>query len=203
MEECAARAGDVLRAGGVVLYPTDTLYGLGADALSDEAVAKIYAIKGRAGQKPIHCIVADLEMAERYTELNGAARALAKKFLPGPLTLVLQKKRGIDTGIAKNMKTVAIRIPDNKFCLALARKFGKPYTTTSANVSGMEAPATVYGILEQLGEDKEEIDLVVDAGALPHRQASSVVDVSGSTLNVIREGAVEKGSILGVLRRTQ
>lgn len=132
-----ARAAQILASGGVILYPTDTLYGLGADALSDEAVAKIKRIKGRNEQKPIHAVVADMAMAERYAGVNNVARSLAQKFLPGPLTLILKKKEGIETGIARDMSTFGIRIPDNVFCLDLAREFGKPFTTTSANASGV------------------------------------------------------------------
>jgi L-threonylcarbamoyladenylate synthase len=196
VEECAGLAAEILRAGGVVLYPTDTLYGLGADAFSDEAVAKVYAIKTRDEKKPIHCIVADIEMAEKYGELTPVARALAEKFFPGPLTLVLKKRKEVAGGITANMKTIGVRVPGNLFCAALARTFGGPITTTSANIAGMEAQGTVYGILQQLGEAQKHINLIVDAGALPHQQASSIVDVSGNTLNIIREGAIEKERIL-------
>src|SRR5271156_4955489 len=92
LEQAVSKAATVLRSGGVILYPTDTLYGLGADALSDEAVAKVYAIKGRDEGKPMHCVVADMQMAARYGEMNELANRLAEKFLPGPLTLILKKK---------------------------------------------------------------------------------------------------------------
>ena len=135
IEECAARAATVLRAGGVVLYPTDTLYGLGSDALSDEAVAKVYALKRREEGKPIHCIVADIGVAEQYAEVTATARTLAQEFMPGALTLVLKKKSGVAMGVARGFETFGIRIPNNSFCLALAKKFGKPYTTTNANIN--------------------------------------------------------------------
>ncbi len=109
-------AAAAIEAGGVVMYPTDTLYGLGADALSDSAVARLYAVKARDEKKPIHAIVADMQMAERYGYVDGAARMLAERFLPGPLTLILKKKEGIETGIAKGIDTFGIRIPDNAFC---------------------------------------------------------------------------------------
>lgn len=199
--ECASLAAEILRAGGVVLYPTDTLYGLGADALSDDAVAKVYTIKGRDGKKPVHCVVSDMSMAERYVEVNSAgwriARKLAEKLLPGALTLILKKKKGIDGGIARDMDTVGIRIPDNEFCLALAREFGGCITTTSANKAGMETERNVEKILEQLGE--ASIDLVVDAGPLPSRQPSTVVDVSGKEPVILREGAISATDIQAVL----
>ena len=190
VEAAALRAAALLRGGGVILYPTDTLYGLGVDALSDGAVAKIYALKGRGKEKPIHCVVSDLEMAAEYADVNDVARKLARDFLPGPLTLVLKKKSGINTGIAKRIDTIGIRIPDNDFCLALARKFGKPYTTTSANASGMEPLSTVDGILTQLGDNARYIDLIIDAGELSKREPSTVVDLSGGTPLILREGAI-------------
>ncbi|HUO56510.1 MAG TPA: L-threonylcarbamoyladenylate synthase [Candidatus Paceibacterota bacterium] len=194
-EEAAARAADVLKRGGVILYPTDTLYGLGADALSDEAVAKVYEIKGREEGKPTHCIVADLIMAERYAEVNDLARALAKEFLPGPLTLILKKREGIDTGIAKNFETFGIRIPDNPFCLALANLFGEPYTTPSANLAGLVPERSPQAILHQLGANESLISLVVDGSELPPRPSSTVVDASSGDLVILREGAIPASKI--------
>jgi len=198
-EIAALRAAEVLRAGGVILYPTDTLYGLGADALSDEAVEKVQQIKGREEGKPIHCIVADTKMAGEYGEFNGTAHRLAKEFLPGPLTIVVEKKAGLDSGIARGIGTIGIRIPKNEFCLTLARAFGKPYTTTSANASGRKTPTTVEGILEQLGESAENISLIIEAGELPDSQPSTVVGVSGSDVVVLREGAIPAADIWTVL----
>lgn len=195
--EAATRAAAVLRAGGILLYPTDTLYGLGADAFSDEAVAKVYAIKGRDEKKPIHCVVADLKMVETYADVNDAARKLAQQFLPGPLTLVLKKKTNVDFGIARGIETVGIRIPDNEFCLDLAKKFG-PYTTTSANVASAQSERTVEKILEQLGERASIIDLAVDAGELPERKASTVVDASSGAARVLREGAIPAEDVLAI-----
>lgn len=188
-----------LQSGGVILYPTDTLYGLGADALSDEAVAKIYTIKGRDEGKPIHAIVRDLEMAERYAFVDGIARILAKRFLPGPLTLILKKKTGIETGIAKGIDTFGIRIPDNTFCMALVDSFGGPITTTSANRAGMQPCESVEEILEQLGENAQQIACVVDGGTLPKRAPSTVVDCSGERPIILREGAISTAEIWDAL----
>jgi L-threonylcarbamoyladenylate synthase len=189
IEDAVRRAAHALASGGVVLYPTDTLYGLGADAFSDKAVAKVYAIKGRDEKKPIHCIVPDIETAEAYAEVNELARKLAEKFLPGPLTLVLKKRTNIDSGIAKNIGTIGLRIPQNNFCIELAKAFG-PYTTTSANVAGGSDQRNVADILSQLGAHASLIDLVIDVGELPEREPSTVVDLSSGQLKVLREGAV-------------
>lgn len=190
--EIIEKAAQVLRAGGVILYPTDTLYGLGADALSDDAVAKVREIKGRDGVKPIHAIVADVDMANQYVEFGEKGFALACAHMPGPLSLILKKRAGIDSGIGKNMDTFCIRIPDNRFCIELARLFGKPYTTTSANLAGAATGRSVQAILEQLGEKASLIDLVIDAGELPERKPSTIVNVSTGEPIIEREGAISR-----------
>lgn len=188
-----------LQHGDVILYPTDTLYGLGADALSDEAVAKIYAIKGRDEGKPIHAIVADMDMAERFAYVDGTAHMLADRFLPGALTLILRKKPGIETGIAKGLDTFGIRIPDNSFCKQLVDAFGGPITTTSANRAGEVSYRTVPAILEQLGEHADAIACAIDAGELPQRAPSTVVDCSGERPIILRVGAISESDIWDAL----
>ena len=192
-------AAKVLRAGGVVLYPTDTLYGLGVDAFSNEAVDKIYAIKGRPAGKPIHCVVESLKVAEEYGVFDPVSRALAKEFFPGPLTIVVEKKQDVQTGVARNIETIGFRIPDNEFCIALAKASKKPYTTTSANVSGQKTQLKVSDVLEQLGEKASGIDLIIDAGELPPRPASTVVGVSESDYVVIRDGQISDTEIAKVV----
>lgn len=195
MDSAVRNAARVLENGGVILYPTDTLYGLGADALSGDAVQKVRSIKGRAERKPIHAIFPDIETAEEYAEINDDARLLAKRYFPGPLTLVLKKRKEIATGIARGIETIGVRIPDNEFCLRLVREFGRPFTTTSANKSGKKAEPTVEKILKQLGAAAGMIDLAIDAGELPKREPSSVVDVSGERPIILREGAISAGEL--------
>ena len=210
IDGCVAKANTILRAGGVILYPTDTLYGLGADALSDEAVDKIYAIKGRDERKTIHAIVADIAMMEKYAEVSDMANMLIKEFLPGPLTLILKKREGVDTGIGRGITTIGIRIPNNPFCLALAKNFGKPITATSANISGQKPERDTKAILEQLLSGNpytsllqktsiRNIDFVIDAGELPESQPSTVVDVSGREPVILREGAISASEIWNIL----
>jgi len=197
----AGRAARVLRAGGVILYPTDTLYGLGADALSDLAFEKVCMIKDRDERRPIHAVFADLGMVEEYAEISPLGRRLAEAFLPGPLTLVFKKKPSVTTGIGHNLSSIGVRIPKNEFCLALAREFGKPFTTTSANVSGAESPATFDGITKQLGGNTKLIDLGIEGGALPAYLRSTVVDVRNHEPHILREGAIsaaEIGKALGI-----
>ena len=189
------KAAGTLRAGGVILYPTDTLYGLGADAFSDEAVDKVYAIKGREAGKAMHAIFSDIAMVEEYAELNDTARKLAEKFLPGALTLVLKKKSDVIGGIARKMETIGVRIPDNFFCIETARALGKPFTATSANLAQNPVLLTVEEILSQLGSAQKGIDLVIDAGMLPLRPPSTVVSLITGVPMFIRIGAISKAEI--------
>ncbi len=197
---CVAKAAEVLRAGGVILYPTDTLYGLGADALSDKAFEKICMIKDRDERRPIHAVFADMTMAGVYAEISHSGRRLAEVFFPGPLTLVFKKRDSVTTGIGHNLSTIGVRIPKSDFCLALAREFGKPYTTTSANTSGVESQSTLDGIIEQLGDNARHIDLAIDGGSLPSYTRSTVVDVREQEPYVLRDGAIATSEILDALR---
>ena len=195
INEAAARAAAVLRAGGVVLYPTDTLYALGADALSDAAVDTIFEIKGRRNDKPMHAIVSNIEMAERYGAVNEMVRSLAARFPKGTLSFVVPK-REIDTGICRGIETFGFRIPDNAFCMALTQVFGAPITATSANASGFVPLRSVDDILAQLGASAVHIDLVIDAGELPEVLPSTVVDCTGDMSKVLREGSVPAKEIV-------
>ncbi len=198
-EHVADYAAAQIDAGSVIIYPTDTLYGLGADALSDSAVKHIYEIKGRDEGKPIHAIVSEMQMAARYAHVNESALKLAEAFLPGALTLILRKRDGIETGVAKGIDTFGIRIPDNSFCRELSERFGGPITTTSANRAGMLPMTTVAAIAEQLGDTALTVTLAVDAGELPKRLPSTVVDCSGDVPTILREGAIPAADIHRVL----
>jgi L-threonylcarbamoyladenylate synthase len=185
-----SRAVEVLQADGVVLYPTDTLYGLGVDAMSNDAVDRVYAIKGRDEHKPIHAIASSLEMVERYAIVEGVGRALAQQYWPGALSVIFKKRDEVVGGIACAIDTIGFRVPDNQFCLELGRAFGAPITTTSANRAGAEPERSAEAILAQLGEAVSLIDLVIDGGELPFSIASTLVDVSQGKIKVLREGKV-------------
>lgn len=195
--EAVVKAAGVLRRGGIIVYPTDTLYGLGADALSDEALEKVYAIKERDRGKPLHCIVASLEMAAEYAIVNDAARKLADKFLPGPLTMILRKRDEVDPALSRGRTEFAIRIPNNEFCLGLAKTFGRPFTTTSANKSDMEPAMVVEKIVEQL-DGGMGIDLAIDAGQAPLAQPSTIVNLVSGHPSILREGAIPGADILAL-----
>lgn len=198
--EAAEKAAEVLRNGGVVLYPTDTLYGLGADALSDEAVAKIFDIKGREEGKPMHAIVGDIKMAAQYTEVSGLVRLLSDRLPKGQITFITQKREGLDEGISRQIETFGFRIPQHAFCIEMIRAFGGPITATSANASGEKPERSVEAILAQLGSGAAHIDLVIDGGELPAREPSTVINFTHDHPLIVRESAVPAADVWSALQ---
>ncbi|MBI5457407.1 threonylcarbamoyl-AMP synthase [Candidatus Kaiserbacteria bacterium] len=194
------RAYEVLWAAGVVLCPTDTQYALLAWAVEDDAVEKIYSIKGRDEKKPLHALVSCVEMAELYSEENVLARKLLGRSPKGKLTVVVTKRPQFSTGILKNINTFAYRIPDDGFLTSLIDEFSMPVTATSANRSGAQPERSVEKILAQLGDSARDIGLVIDAGELPERQPSTVVDLSGVQPVILREGAISAADVWNAIR---
>jgi L-threonylcarbamoyladenylate synthase len=185
----AAWAAATLRAGGIVLYPTDTLYGLAADAGNSEALRRLRQLKGREEGKTFSVAVADMPMMARYALVTPLAARLAAAYLPGALTLVLDAAETRPDQIMRGDGTVAVRIPDHPFCLALAREFGA-YTATSANLAGKEALRNVDDILAQLASSSIEADLAIDAGELPASAGSTIVDARADAPVILRAGAL-------------
>lgn len=189
---------DILNGGGILLYPTDTLYGLGVDALNVEALKKLRTLKGREEGKPISIVVADMKMAEEYAEVTPLALQLAEAFLPGKLTLILNAKGSLPIELTAGTGTVGVRIPNHILCLNLARELGRPYTATSANVSDMDSKNTVSGILAQFEARAGMIDRAIDVGELLESLPSTVVDARGETSHIVRVGAISKEDIQNI-----
>ncbi len=200
MDEAVLAAQEALQRGGVVLYPTDTLYGLAVDAENAEAVRKLRQIKGSSEDKLIQILVRDVSMLEKYARVTGLARSLATTFLPGALAMVLDSFVPFPNGIVDpDHHTISVRIPNHAFCLNLAERFGRPFTTTSANRSGLETLTTIDEILEQLGTQGYVIDVVVDEGVIENRHPSTIVDARGHAPILIREGAIPRGLVQRVV----
>lgn len=188
--ENAAR---IIKNGGVVVYPTDTLYGLGVNALDGKAVKKLFEIKGRNFNKPISIAFSSLRDAKKYVKFNTVALKLAKKFLPGPLTLILPLKRKLPKRLTLGKKMIGVRIPDNKIALKLIKKSGVPITATSANLSGGKNPITAKEAMKQVGN---KVDLVIDAGRCKYKRPSTFVRILGDKIEVIREGVIPKKKLI-------
>ena len=195
------RAARLINRGEVVVCPTDTGYAFAANALDARAIARVFDLKGRSFSNPIHVAVNSIEEAEKYAHINEVARYLADHFLPGALTTVLPKKEIVPSMLVAGLDTVGIRIPDNNVILKLAGAAERPLTTTSANISGKPTPYTVEEIIGQLGENIRKVALILDQGPIKTRELSTIVDLSVSPPQLIRQGLVSWLEIHEVLNR--
>jgi len=190
------RAVSILRRGGVIAMPTDTLYALVAAARDAEAVRRVFAMKGRKFSKPLPLFVSGLAMAERIAVFNPHARRLAGRFWPGPLTIVLPKQPAFESEALAGGDTVALRVPDHDLARAVVEALDAPVTATSANRSSGRDPVSPEEVLRQLDG---EVDFLLDAGPCPVGFASTVVDCTGPELHVTRQGALTEHSLLNAL----
>lgn len=178
----------VIRGGGVVALPTDTLYGLAADPFCADAVAKVFAAKGRAAERALPLIAADLQQViERIGPLSPLALRLAGRFWPGPLTLVVAAPATLDARVTGGAGTVGIRVPGHAVARALCRACDVPLTATSANVSGAPPPDDPDDVERTL---EGRVDLLIDAGRTTGGPPSTIVEVSGPRPTLVRSGAI-------------
>jgi len=182
-------AADLIRAGDLVAFPTETVYGLGADATNGEAVAKLFAAKGRPSFNPLISHGANLEMLLGEADFDDRALALADKFWPGPLTIILPKSQTarISDLACAGLKTVALRIPDHAVALALIKKSGVPIAAPSANASGTLSPTAPHHVADSLGG---AVPLILAGGATQFGLESTVVDLTGAETVIVRAGAL-------------
>ncbi len=195
------RAVELLRVGEVVALPTETVYGLAANALDEKAVAKIFQIKGRPANNPVIVHVAGLEMAKRcVNNWPGSADRLAKAFWPGPLTLVLPRAKGIPDIVAAGGATIGVRWPDHPLIQAVIRECDFPLAAPSANLSGRISPTNAGHVRQQLGG---KILLIVDGGQTQVGIESTVLDLSVSPPQVLRPGMIHVESLAAVCGKVQ
>ncbi len=196
--ENLAKAALVLGEGGLVAFPTETVYGLGGDATNDEAVARIFDAKGRPSFNPLIVHVADLMAAEHVARFDERARNLAERFWPGPLTLVLPRKDGGPVSLlaTAGLDSVAVRIPNHPVALDLLRTFKHPVAAPSANPSGRLSPTTAAHVAEGLGEN---VAMILDGGACPVGVESTVLSLVGERPCLLRPGGVSLEALEGLL----
>jgi L-threonylcarbamoyladenylate synthase len=192
--EAAKKAARALRAGQIIVYPTDTVYGIGVDAHNVGAIQRLRILKQRETKKPITIIVPSIKSIEHYATIPDAAKPLIEKYFPGPLTLILPAKHAIRSEITLH-EGIGIRYPKHEFSETLAHVFGKPFTSTSANRSGRENPKTIQEVLEQFRLDINEIDLVIDGGELSNAVPSTVVSFMFKKPLVLREGKITRAEL--------
>lgn len=172
----------VLADGGVVLYPTDTVYGLGANIFDMNAVRKVFDIKQRSLLKPLSILVSDIEAINLVAKVSNGQKEVINNYLPGPYTFILNKRRIVPRTVTSGSNYVGVRVPGNELACKLASLF--PITTTSANLSDEEVLSCPNEILDQLNCD---VDLVIDVGELKSNHASKIVDLSGRNPKIIRK----------------
>jgi len=178
------RAVDVLKRDGVIVYPTDTIYGLGCDVTSKAAVERIRRIKGRDGNKPMSFVCSDLVQVSRYGHVSNFAHRILKRFLPGPYTFVLTATKETPRVFQSKQKTVGIRIPNHPVPLALVEQLGSPVVSTSANESDEEVVTNPVDLERIFGH---RVDLIMECGTLPVL-ASSVISLVDDAITILREG---------------
>ena len=183
-----------LNSGGVVVFPTDTLYGLGADVFSLAALQRIFSIKGRRADLALPVLVAGLDQVEAVAQpMSAEAQRLAERFWPGPLTLVMRRSPDLPGLVTGGADTVAVRMPGHPVPLELARRLGRPITGTSANRSGQPDLLDLSALENQLGN---LVDHIIQTGPVPAGTASTIVNVTGDTPQLLRGGAISLEEIL-------
>lgn len=193
MDHQITLAVEILRQGGVVAYPTDTLYGLGADAFNEQAVERVFVIKGRPHGMPLPLLLADAQdLAKVASEVSPLAHVLAKTFWPGALTLIVPRSPKVSELVSGRGWKVGVRMPDHPVPRELARRLGAPITGTSANNSGGPDPRTADDVRRQLGD---EVDLIIEGGPAPAGQPSTVLDLTGPLPRIVRQGAVTREAL--------
>lgn len=191
-----AEAAAAIRVGNLIIYPTDTVYGLGADACSDAAVRKVFDAKQRPPKTPLPIAVNSFEMARKIAESTPAAERLFERFLPGPLTMILTAKPKISKLVTAGTGKIGIRVPNHPVALKLIEFVGGPITTTSANLSGKPSPCVVKDAIEQVGRS---VTLALDAGKCKLGVPSTVVDLASGHPKILREGPISADKIKRVL----
>ncbi len=190
------RAAQLARDGGLVVYPTDTVYGLGTNPLMPSAVTRVYRVKERPMDKPLPVLVSSIEAAKRLVEISPVAECLARSLWPGAVTLVLPAKPIAPRELHAGTGRLGVRMPNHQVALRLIEMSGGALVGTSANKHGREGPRTAREVIEQLDG---EVDVVVDAGPAPGGRPSTVVEIRGDEIRLVREGPVGLGAIKRLL----
>lgn len=178
----------VMERGGVVVLPTDTCYGISADVYNKKAVRNVFDIKQRYYRKPVSILVSSIEMLEPFAMMSDLVYTLVEKYLPGQLTIVVPTITGFEMVHGFPLDTVGFRIPDSPINTAIVESLGKPITTTSANMTGQDNCYSLNDLMDQFKHQKLQPDLILDGGLLEFRKPSTVIQVIGDEIQVLRQG---------------
>lgn len=182
---------EVLEKRGLVVAPSDTVYGLLVDATNEAAVQKLVTFKNRPPGKPISVFVSDFAMLQRHVMIKKKQSNLLKELLPGPFTIVLPSFHRVSKNLESERGTLGVRIPNYHFIIDLVRRFGSPITATSANLSGKSIHYSIHSFSNKLPQSKKSlIDLIIDVGTLPKNKPSTIIDLTKQTIKIIRHGDI-------------
>lgn len=192
IEDVVSKTCEVLSKGGVIIYPTETCYGIGVDATNTKALEKLLKYKKFRGSKPISIAVSDIDMAREYVDINEMAENIYSNYLPGPITVISISKGNLTPPVVSLQGAVGVRIPDYNLMLEVIKAYGKPITATSANMSYKSTPYSIDKLLKDLPKKSLGlIDLIIDVDELQHNPPSTVLDTTLNTLSVLRQGKLE------------
>lgn len=198
-EEAIVEAARIMLDGGTVIFPTDTVYGLGCDATNEAAVRKIFRLKRRDGKKPLSIIVRDLEMVKKVAFVDRKLERVLKSVWPGAVTVILWRRHKLPDVLTAGQEKIGLRIPDYKFTFCLSENMGRPYVATSANLAGEPPTTKIADILNYFNENTHKPDLILDGGDLKHSEPSTVLDLTGPKPRIIRIGPVSKNKLMEIL----
>jgi len=190
---------EVIKNGGIVVFPTETVYGIGVNALNANPVERLYKIKQRPEDKPISLLVSSVEMIEQVAQdITELEHALIKEFFPGPLTIILNKKEIVPDIVTAGGSTVGVRMPENEIAFKLIEYAGVPIAAPSANISGNPSGTQLYTVMNEFGEN---VDCYIDGGKSKLGLASTIVQVIDGMPHILREGSISKKQIEEVCKR--
>lgn len=202
-ELASKEAALALLKGRIVMYPTDTLYGLGANVFDTDAIRKIFSIKKRSDKKPLPVMVGSIAMAKAVAVIDKPREKILKNFWPGPFTFILKKKPIVSYLVTAGKNSIALRIPNHYFCNSMIRDFEGPVTATSANISGEEPSPDSREIIDRFNREEFRPDLIVDAGSLPESDPSTIIDLTTDNPRIIRINPTNKQNLLSILETIQ
>lgn len=189
----------IIKDGGIVVFPTETVYGIGVNGLDEKAIKRLYKVKKRPMDKPISLLVENIQMIEKVAkDITKEEYALIKEFMPGPLTIILQKKDIVPNILTANSETVGIRMPENDIAIELIKYVGCPIATPSANISGKPSGINIQDIIQDFGDT---VDYYIDGGKSKIGKSSTVVKIINKKPHILREGTISEQQIIEVLNK--